>query len=198
MKKFLIMGLSLLLILSLAACSNNNGNSEVNEPDTPIDETPIENPDNGNVTEPEPEDDYTEEVTLYFANNDYVETGNEEYDWLLEEKREINYEGTTLEEAVIRELMKGPVDTENMSTGFPSTVKLIDVTVDEDKTCYVNFAQDGLYGGSMEESYIIAQVVNSLVGLDSVERVQFLIDGAPAETLMGHISIEEPFESFDE
>jgi len=196
MKKFLVMGLSLLLILSLAACSNNNG--EVNEPDTPIDETPIENPDNGNVTEPEPEDDYTEEVTLYFANNDYVETGNEEYDWLLEEKREINYEGTTLEEAVIRELMKGPVDTENMSTGFPSTVKLIDVTIDEDKTCYVNFAQDGLYGGSMEESYIIAQVVNSLVGLDSVERVQFLIDGAPAETLMGHISIEEPFESFDE
>lgn len=195
MKKFLILSLSVLLILSLSACSTNN--DEVNEPETPIDETPIENPDNGNTTEPEPEENYTKEVTLYFANNDYVETGNEEYDWLIEEKREINFEGTTLEEAVVRELMKGPVDTENMSTGFPSTVKLIDVKVDENKTCYVNFAQDGLYGGSMEESYIIAQVVNSLVGLDSVDRVQFLIDGKPAETLMGHISIEEPFESFE-
>lgn len=194
MKKFLVVSLSMLLILSLAACSNNN--NEVNEPENPIDETPIENPDNGN--EPEPVENYTKEVTLYFANNDYVETGNEEYDWLIEEKREINYEGTTLEEAIVRELMKGPVDTENMSTGFPSTVKLIDVTVDKDKTCYVNFAQDGLYGGSMEESYIIAQVVNSLVGIDSVDRVQFLIDGKPAETLMGHISIEEPFESFEQ
>ncbi|TJX68307.1 hypothetical protein E8P77_02360 [Soehngenia saccharolytica] len=194
MKKFLVVSLSVLLIFSLAACSNNN--DEVNEPDNPIDETPIENPDNGN--EPEPVENYTKEVTLYFANNDYVETGNEEYDWLIEEKREINYEGTTLEEAIVRELMKGPVDTENMSTGFPSTVKLIDVTVDKDKTCYVNFAQDGLYGGSMEESYIIAQVVNSLVGIDSVDRVQFLIDGKPAETLMGHISIEEPFESFEQ
>ncbi|MBC7087747.1 MAG: GerMN domain-containing protein [Tissierellales bacterium] len=195
MKKFLILSLSVLLILSLSACSTNN--DELNEPEIPIDETPIENPDNGNTTEPEPEENYTKEVTLYFANNDYVETGNEEYDWLIEEKREINFEGTTLEEAVVRELMKGPVDTENMSTGFPSTVKLIDVKVDENKTCYVNFAQDGLYGGSMEESYIIAQVVNSLVGLDSVDRVQFLIDGKPAETLMGHISIEEPFESFE-
>ncbi len=194
MKKFLVVSLSMLLILSLAACSNNN--NEVNEPENPINETPIENPDNGN--EPEPAENYTKEVTLYFANNDYVETGNEEYDWLIEEKREINYEGTTLEEAIVRELMKGPVDTENMSTGFPSTVKLIDVTVDQDKTCYVNFAQDGLYGGSMEESYIIAQVVNSLVGLDSVDRVQFLVDGKPAETLMGHISIEEPFESFEQ
>jgi spore germination protein GerM len=195
MKKFLILSLSVLLIISLSACSTNN--DEVNEPEIPIDETPIENPDNGNTTEPEPEENYTKEVTLYFANNDYVETGNEEYDWLIEEKREINFEGTTLEEAVVRELMKGPVDTENMSTGFPSTVKLIDVKVDENKTCYVNFAQDGLYGGSMEESYIIAQVVNSLVGLDSVDRVQFLIDGKPAETLMCHISIEEPFESFE-
>ena len=194
MKKFLVVSLSMLLILSLAACSNNN--NEVNEPENPINETPIENPDNGN--EPEPAENYTKEVTLYFANNDYVETGNEEYDWLIEEKREINYEGTTLEEAIVRDLMKGPVDTENMSTGFPSTVKLIDVTVDQDKTCYVNFAQDGLYGGSMEESYIIAQVVNSLVGLDSVDRVQFLVDGKPAETLMGHISIEEPFESFEQ
>ena len=47
----------------------------------------------------------------------------------------------------------------------------------------------------MQESFTISQIVNSLVELDSVERVQFLIDGQKGETLMGHFEISEPFEN---
>ncbi|NLK44706.1 MAG: GerMN domain-containing protein, partial [Tissierellia bacterium] len=93
--------------------------------------------------------------------------------------------------------IKGPVNPENSSTVVPSTVKLLGVEV-ADGTAYVNFAQEGMYGGSMQETFTINQIVASLLELDSVDRVQFLIDGKKAETLMGHYSIEEPFESITE
>jgi hypothetical protein len=35
-----------------------------------------------------------------------------------------------------------------------------------------------------------------LTQLDSVDRVQFLVDGQEAETLMGHMSIEGPIEAY--
>ena len=46
----------------------------------------------------------------------------------------------------------------------------------------------------MQEDFTIAQIVNTLLELDHIDKVQFLIDGKKAETLMGHISITEPFE----
>jgi hypothetical protein len=46
----------------------------------------------------------------------------------------------------------------------------------------------------MQETFTINQVVASLVGLESVDRVQFLLDGKKGDSLMGHYSIEEPFD----
>ncbi len=70
---------------------------------------------------------------------------------------------------------------------------MLSVELSED-TVYVNFAGEGMYGGSLQESFTINQIVASLLELDGVHKVQFLIDGEKTDSLMGHLEIEEPFE----
>ncbi|MDY0235602.1 MAG: GerMN domain-containing protein [Gudongella sp.] len=186
MKKTILLIISLLLIFSLIGCTPKN---EPVEPEEPVVEEPVEEP-----MGPEEPIEKSQDVVLYFGNNEYILSGDEKFDWMLPEERTIVYgPEMCLEEAIIRELMAGPVDTEKMSTGFPQSVALIGVDT-LDGTSYVNFKGEGLNGGSMEESYIISQTVESLGQLDYVDRVQFLVDGQEAESLMGHISIEEPVE----
>lgn len=193
MKKHISILLLLLILLTLGACSKKDlGDTP------PVVENPTHNDqiDQDEVVDPNPEKE-TKEVNLYFANGEYIETGDESLEKLIVEKRMVEYGDVTLEEKIVRELMKGPENTEKASTVIPSSIKLLGVEV-ADGTAYVNFAQEGLYGGSMEESFTINQIVSSLLDLDSVDRVQFLIDGKKAETLMGHYSIEEAFENIME
>lgn len=187
MKKFIVIFLVIILSLSLVACNNT---------ESPEDENPIEEQDNAEenddeIVEPTPNTDEVE-VTLYFANKEYVETGDESLEKLIAEKRTVEYGDTSLEETVVKELIKGP-ESEELSTIIPQSINLLGIEV-ADGTAFVNFSQEGLYGGSMQEGFTISQIVNSLLELDSVDRVQFLIDGEKAESLMGHISIMDPFE----
>jgi len=176
MKKLISIFMIIVLVFSLGAC--------VRDVEKPTPNPPV-------VEDPTPS---TEIVTLYFSNNEYLMTGNEELDKFIAEEKEIETDNTTLEEAIVRELMKDPKDTDKLRTSIPSTAKLLDVEVN-DGIAYVNFAQDGLNGGSLEESMTIGQIVNSLGELDSVDKVQFLIDGQEGESLMGHIDISEPIEA---
>lgn len=197
MKKFTIFMLVLVLAVGLAACAPKQ---EPASPQDPAVSGPVEEPSEEPAEEPAEEpvvEEKTAEIALYFGNNEYITTGDEKYEWMLTEVQEITYGKICLEEAIVRALMAGPKDTDKLSTGFTETIKLHSVYV-LDGTAYVNFASDGLHGGSMQESYVISQVVESLTQLDSVDRVQFLIDGQESETLMGHLSIEDPFESFEE
>lgn len=191
MKKLIILIFALIMAVALAACG---GSQEPEDPaDPPAVEEPAEEPEEP-AEEPEEPEEKTADVTLYFANNDYVETGDEQYEFMLTETRTVTYDDEIcLEEAVVRALMEGPDDEENLSTGFPDSVELIGVSV-LDGTAYVNFSSEGLGGGSMQESYVISQTVQSLGELGSVQRVQFLVDDQEAGSLMGHISIEEPIE----
>lgn len=176
MKKIISILLVVIVILTLAACKPK-------DPD-------VEN----EVIDPSPKTE-SKEVTLYFPNREYIETGDESLEKLGTEKRVVEYGDISLEESIVKELMKGPEDTEKFSTGIPSSAKLIGVEAAEG-TAFVNFASEGMYGGSLQETFTILQIVGSLLELDNVERVQFLIDGKKVESLMGHYSIEEPFEEF--
>lgn len=173
MKKIIGILLVAIMVLTLGAC----------KPKDPV----VEN----EVVDPSPKTE-SKEVTLYFSNKEYVETGDESLEKLGTEKRVVEYGDISLEESIVRELIKGPEDTEKFSTGIPSSAKLIGVEVAEG-TAFVNFAREGMYGGSLQETFTIFQIVGSLLELDSVDRVQFLIDGKKDESLMGHYSIEEPF-----
>ncbi|NLO98461.1 MAG: GerMN domain-containing protein [Peptococcaceae bacterium] len=180
MKKYLAYFLFMVMILGFAACSQTAQTTE---------NKALPNQEE-QVVDPEAQKN-EREVALYFANNEYVQTGNEELEKTIAEKRIVEYGNISLEEAMVRELIKGPENKE-LSTGIPPTAKLLGVEVSEG-VAYVNFAQEGMNGGSLQELLTIEQIVRSLTDLDTVDSVQFLLDGQQAETLMGHMSIAGPF-----
>ena len=142
------------------------------------------------VVDPEPQEK-GKEVNLYYVNEKYIETGDESLEKMVVIKKKIKYSSESLAEMVVRALLKKP-EVEGVTTAVPKTVKLIDVKVDGDMA-YVNFASDGLYGGSEQEDMIIKQIVNTLTKLDGIMRVQFLKDGKKEETLMGHENAMTPY-----
>ena len=180
MRKILALLLILVMIFGLAACRSTAQTPE-NE-SLPGQKEQIADP------SPQMEE---KEVTLYFVNNEYAQTGNEDLEKLIPEKRIVQYGTLSLEEAVVRELLKG-AESEELSTGIPTTAKLLGVEV-TDSTAYVNFASEGMNGGSFQEIMTIEQIIQSLTDLETVDSVQFLLDGKKAETLMGHMSITDPF-----
>lgn len=209
MKKLLIIFLSIILVFTLSACRSTINKAEDNnieekendiaglKTETVEDEMneegeEIEEEPENEVVEPTPETN-EKEVTLYFVNKEYIETGNESLEKLIGEKRVIKYDGISLEEAIVQELIEGTEDPK-LATVIPSNVQLINVEV-ADKTAFVNFAQEGLFGGSMQETFTLSQIIKSLTELDTVDKVQFLIDGKKADSLMGHYDISQPFEN---
>ncbi len=112
-----------------------------------------------------------EEVTLqlYFANSDGTA--------LVPVKRKIEYNtNVSLEKLVMEQLISGPQPTEGNPTINPAT-KVINVTVN-DGTCYVNLDQTFLTQVYTVNSEVtIYSIVNSLVELDNVNKVQILVNG---------------------
>lgn len=112
-----------------------------------------------------------EEVTLqlYFANADGTA--------LVPVSRKVEYNtNVSLEKLVMEQLIKGP-DTMDANPTINPETKIINVTVN-DGTCYVNLDQTFLtqvYTVSSEVT--IYSIVNSLVELDNVNKVQILING---------------------
>ena len=181
MKKLTAFVLIAITVLLAAACGILSGDKEDLQPgDT--------------VVPPQPEGE-TVELTLYFANNEYVMTGNESLEKLLPEKRTITLANKSLAQAAVEELMKGP-EGEGMGAVIPSRIKLIDVEVAE-QIAYVNFSSDGMNGGSMEETFLISSVIMPLTQLENIDAVQFLVDGKKTETLMGHIYTMDPMGSYE-
>ena len=91
--------------------------------------------------------------------------------------RSVEYNtNVSLEKLVMEQLILGPSKLEAYPTINPAT-KVINVTVN-DGTCYVNLDQTFLtqvYTVSSEVT--IYSIVNSLVELDNVNKVQILING---------------------
>lgn len=137
--------------------------------------------------------DYT--IQLYYANTAYMETGQEELP-RLQEPFEVKIRSLPADvyEDTIDYLRHPPAD-EQYSTGLPEGIILNSVSVQDDGTAVVDFSSKDLNGGSMQEMFTIAQIVNSLLAsFDEISRVQFTIDGAVAETLMGHYMITDPLD----
>lgn len=202
-KRFWILALIFTLSLSLFACGDSAEKEE--DPSMIADET--EKDDSEEVQEDD-EEENTEEgeisnlsddsneifegkVNLYFANADYVNTGNEDLDKLLVEEKEIISNQEDLEMTLINELMEGPSDDSKYNL-IPESVKIIDIE-NTDGTVYVNFSSENLNGGSIEEKFIVQQIVNTLLDLETSNEIVFLIDGEAAESLMGHIDVAGGF-----
>lgn len=128
-------------------------------------------------------------VVLFFASPD----GS----GLVRESREIDpcTGVANCAEAVVDELINGPLG--DSSPTLPETATYRGVTLDGD-TLTVDFGrefQDGMPSGSNAEMAAVYSVVDSLTAsFPEIRRVRFLVEGAPVETLKGHIDLREPLE----
>jgi hypothetical protein len=127
----------------------------------------------------------TQKVHLYFANP------NGRY--LQAEERQIeSTDAASAIAAIIAALLEGPEDSKLVST-IPKGSQILHQFVTDDGTAYVDFNSElsRLHpGGVTAERLTLYAIVNSLVlNLDSVERVQLLLEGKPVPTLTGHLDI---------
>lgn len=123
---------------------------------------------------------YSEEVSMYFSNTDYNNIGSE--------KRIVTCDNKdSLPEAVIKELIKGPVDT-NLRSAIPSGTTLNSIRT-ESLTATVDLSREFLnYDGENSKSVeLIARysTVKTLCGLDGIDKVIITVDGKPLMNSQG-------------
>jgi germination protein M len=111
-------------------------------------------------------------LRLYFAN----ETG----DGLVAVNRELSHNADTsnvsMEKLVVEQLILGPVNDESYPTLNPET-KLVNSTI-KDGICYLNFDSTILTAvNNVTTDVTIYSIVNSLVELSNINKVQISIDG---------------------
>ena len=117
---------------------------------------------------------YSSEVSLYFANADYNDIGSE--------KRMITCDTRdSLPEAVMNELIKGPVDT-NLRAAIPNGTSLGGIET-ADLTVTVDLSREFLTydGDNAKSAELIARysIVKTLCGLDGIDKVVITVDGKP-------------------
>lgn len=111
-------------------------------------------------------------VRLYFAN----ETG----DKLIAINRSLAFNmdisNISMERLVVEQLLAGPASDESYPTINPAT-KLLGITV-KDGVCYLNFSKDILTPvNNVTSDVTIYSIVNSLVELSNVNKVEISIEG---------------------
>lgn len=105
-------------------------------------------------------------------------------------------ENAALGERLVQELILGP--SQRAGRTLPADAQLRSFFFAEDGTAYIDFNQEAFDhhpGGVGAESLSIYSVVNTLIlNVEAIRAVKFLIGGKEAETLAGHVALNEPFE----
>lgn len=135
------------------------------------------------------------DAQLYYVNEADVASGTGSY--MMKDPVTVKLTGMSqdlLMKAVVESLRGVPEDKSGYATMLTEEMTVNAVTLKDD-TAVVDFSSDGLSSGSsLQETCIIAQVVESLCKtFDNVKNVEFLVDGKPADTLMGHVDTTKPF-----
>lgn len=140
------------------------------------------------------ETSYKQNTTLNMYFSDYKGTS------LVEVPVEITYDATIpLEQLAVEQLIKGPYSIEGVNKKdvlptIPDGTRLNKITVREN-TCYVDFSSEFLNKRKQVTSDVaIYSVVNTLVELATVNKVQFSIDGEQVLEYSSSVSFGEPFE----
>lgn len=129
-------------------------------------------------------------LDLYFANA----TG----DKLVKERDNFNYSSNmSMEKVVVEQLIKGPV-SDHAYPCIPAETKILSITT-KDGICYVNLDEGFMgQGYDVSEAVPIYSIVNSLLELSDVNKVQILINGETPKVYRESISFETIFErNFD-
>jgi spore germination protein GerM len=137
---------------------------------------------------------------LYFANREYVETGNDSLERLVAESITIDPAlvaggNDGLATALLQALDRNPRSSAALPV-IPARIQIRSVHVREG-IAELDLARAGLSGGSLEEQLFVHSIVRTLTQIPEVHAVRFLVEGKPTETLMGHMSTAQPLSTSD-
>ncbi len=113
-------------------------------------------------------------VTVYFANEDGTR--------LLRSDLTVIYDGTlSMEQIILGQLLNGPIE-EGLYATVPDGTQVLGVTT-KDGICYVDLSEEFMGGQpGVSAEVTIYSIVNSLVELSNVNKVQFTIEDEVRET----------------
>lgn len=124
---------------------------------------------------------------LYFVSSEYLETGDESIEPMVIVETTVTTpveEADDIYETTLDLLVQVP---EEGTDTMLREAMVEDVTV-TDSIAVVDFNGELMHGGSMEEVYLIEQVVRTLVkSFDDISAVKFTVDGMGVDSLMGHL-----------
>lgn len=125
-------------------------------------------------------------VSLYFADADQKN--------LVQTKKQIpKVEG--MARATMESLLEGPDQTSGLVSAVPSGTQLLDINVKPDeKRCIVDFSQElrnQLASTENSEQLAIYAIANTLCQFDTIEEVEFRIEGQTVTTLAGRTDLSQ-------
>lgn len=131
-------------------------------------------------------DDTSEENSYNQYANLSIYFANEEGTALLESHRQVGYNGNiSMEQLVVEQLIQGPIEEEmeaGMYATMPEGTSLLRVNT-RDGICYVDLNEKFLEKPEgLSEEVVLYALVNSLVELSNVNRVQLRINGETRTT----------------
>jgi germination protein M len=113
-------------------------------------------------------------VTVFFQS-----TSSSLYDYLIPVTRVTSLENASLQ-STINELLKGPMDTDNMKIDIPPDTKLLGIQMDGGVT-YLNFSKEfkDIANSEDSEKMVLKAIKMTAMQYPEVEVVEILVEGKP-------------------
>lgn len=172
MKKILLALVSVMTLVLFSACQRSG---DINKPETP------------EIPQKQEEKMVNQEVTFYYPDDAVM--------YLCPETILVSTRETEFLEAIVKTLINGPVDP-NLNPSISGKADVLSATL-KDKTCTVDLSKEfALHntGGSTKETMAVYSIVNTLCGIDGIEKVKINIDGNESPDFGGHFDLSQPFE----
>ncbi len=121
--------------------------------------------------------------------------GDECLDKLIAENKLLQVrQSQTIEYQIVEKLISGPDSAQHVRT-VPANTKIKNIKTEEG-ICYVDLSSDFLARNTLTvtEEVAIYSIVNSLVELDEINKVQFLIEGKKVDTYGATLDISSPLD----
>lgn len=175
MKKLLLLAFAVTIILSAAACSNPEKNNAKPTPSPKTEATP------------EPEKLLSRDVTFYYPDEAAM--------YLIPEVKKVKSDDSEFLASVVKAVIQGPKD-DSLNPSVSGNVRVLSVK-NKDGICTIDLSSEfseNNTGGSTKESMAIYSIVNTLCGIDGIDKVKINIEGDENPDFGGHFSLDEPFE----
>lgn len=172
MKKILLVLVSAMMLTIFSGCQKSG---DINKPETP------------DIPQKQEEKMVNQEVSFYYPDDAVM--------YLCPETLLVSTRETEFLEAIVHTLINGPVDPE-LNPSISGDVNVFSATV-KDEICTVDLSEEFAKhntGGSTKETMAVYSIVNTLCGIDGIEKVKINIEGNENPDFGGHFDLSEPLE----